>query len=113
MSELDQLREMLDEAGVGYLNRSSDVTIGCYTDPHTATEAMDGTLQMTGLTAEQVMRALELRMCRMNESDLPVFNGHDDGYFSICSECGFAIYMRRIWAPLKYCSNCGRKVVDA
>lgn len=58
MSELDQLRGLLDEAGVGYLNRSSDITIGYYTDPQTVTEAMDGTLQVTGLTAEQVMRAL-------------------------------------------------------
>lgn len=58
MSELDKLRELLDEAGAGYLNRSSDITIGYYTDPHTVTEAMDGSLQVTGLTAEQVMRAL-------------------------------------------------------
>ena len=58
MSELDKLCELLDEAGVNYLNRSSDITIGYYTDPHTVTEAMDGSLQMTGLTAEQVMRAL-------------------------------------------------------
>lgn len=112
MTELDRLRELLDEMGVGYLNRSSDITIGYYTDPHTVTEAMDGSLQMTGLTAEQVMRALGLGTCHMRETTLPfVSDSHDDGYYMICSECGFAIYMRKIWKPIKYCSNCGRKVV--
>ena len=61
MSELDRLREMLREADMDYLDRSGDVTIGYYTDdPHSATESMDGTLIVTGLTAEQVMRALEV-----------------------------------------------------
>lgn len=50
--------------------------------------------------------------CRMKEVNLPTFGGHDDGYFIVCSECGFAIYERRSWSPIKYCSNCGRKVVD-
>lgn len=61
MSELDRLRKMLLDSGKKFLNRSSDVTIDYYTDdPHYVTETMDGTLIVTGLTAEQVMRALEV-----------------------------------------------------
>lgn len=60
MSELDRLRELLLDSGKEFLDRSGDITIGYYTDdPHSATESMDGTLIVTGLTAEQVMRALE------------------------------------------------------
>lgn len=52
--------------------------------------------------------------CHMRETTLPfVHDSHDDGYFMICSECGFAIYMRKMWMPIKYCSNCGRKVVES
>lgn len=66
------------------------------------------------LTPEQATAAtLGRGTCHMRETTLSfVSDGNNDGYYMICSECGFAIYMRRIWAPLKYCSNCGRKVVD-
>jgi hypothetical protein len=70
MSELDRLRELLLDSGREYLDRSGDITIGYYTDdPHSATESIDGTLIVTGLTAEQVMRALELE----NPEKLRVF----------------------------------------
>ena len=59
MTELDHLRELLDEEGVSYLSHKGDITIGYYTeDPHSVIEAMDHSLQVTGLTAEQAMRAL-------------------------------------------------------
>ena len=109
MTEIDRLRELLDKAGVNYLNRSGDVTIGYYTDdPHTVTEAMDGTLQVTGLTAEQVMRALGQGTCHK----VRVHKVIEDEM--CCSECGrFLGFAGDIGAPLyNYCPNCGRKVVD-
>ena len=107
MTELDRLRELLDEAGVSYLNRSSDITIGYYTvDPQSVTEAMDGSLQMTGLTAEQVMRALGRGECRRTK--------HEGDGFEYCSECGgmLARWIDYSGKEPCFCPSCGREVVD-
>ena len=117
MSATDELRRMLDERGVKYSHE--DVTEGTLFVVTRDVRIYYILAREKGfevwsdwLTPEQAVEAtLGRGECRMNESDLPVFNGHDDGYFSICSECGFVNYMRRAWMPTKFCPNCGRKVV--
>ena len=131
MTELDHLRELLDEVGVVYLNRSSDITIGYYTvDPHSVIEAMDHSLQVTGLTAEQAMLALvhssnctnsgrtfanserigdERGMCHLERASW------DDGtctWGCICSACD-AHLEHETGIGYNYCPICGAKVVDA
>ncbi len=51
------LRKLLDERGENYVHDEHTVTWSYYTDPHTATESMDGTLIVTGLTPEQAIAA--------------------------------------------------------
>jgi len=53
----DELRRLLDERGEDYVSDQHSVTWAYYTDPHTATESMDGTLIVTGLTPEQAIAA--------------------------------------------------------
>ena len=57
MSTTDELLRLLDERGEDYVSDQHSVTWAYYTDPHTATESMDGTLIVTGLTPEQAIAA--------------------------------------------------------
>ena len=52
-----RLVELLDERNEHYVVNDLGVTWSYYSDPHTATESMDGTLIVTGLTPEQVVEA--------------------------------------------------------
>ena len=97
MSEIDGLKALLDGRGEPYVVNDFGVTWQYHSDPHTATESMDGTLIVTGLTPEQ---AVDATLGRGECHVAP---------FGTCSECGAqldGIYER-------YCPNCGRKVVDA
>lgn len=49
------LCKLLDERGVDYTRNDFGITWNYYSDPHTATESMDGTLIVTGLTPEQAI----------------------------------------------------------
>lgn len=37
----------------------------------------------------------------------------DDEYWLYCDECGYWLYMRKSFSRPRYCSHCGRKVVDS
>ena len=52
-----ELCKLLDECGEHYVHDGCCVTWSYYSDPHTATESMDGTLIVTGLTPEQAIAA--------------------------------------------------------
>lgn len=114
MTATESIRAMLDERGVEWRGGLPTETIVKEPIDALYVERSDGMISVyfrSYLTPEQAIEAtLGRGKCRMNESGLPVFNGHDDGYFSICSECGFVNYMRRAWLPIKFCPNCGRRV---
>ena len=62
MSEFKKLQELLEENGIQYTpqNREANVIIiDYYTDPHPVCVLWDGTLQVGGLTAEQVIKAVK------------------------------------------------------
>ena len=52
-----ELMKLLDERGVHYVHDGHCVTWSYYSDPHTATESMDGTLIVSGCTPEQAIAA--------------------------------------------------------
>ena len=56
-SATEKLRRMLDERGEDYMRNDFGITWSYYSDPHTATESMDGTLIVTGFTPEQAIAA--------------------------------------------------------
>ena len=106
MSELDHLCELLDEAGASYLSHRGDITIGYYTDdPHSVIEAMDHSLQVTGLTAEQVMRALgHSSNCTNSERTTTV--DETDTWECVCDQVGR--YGKRVTIHVMECGECGR-----
>lgn len=58
MTAIDELCRLLDERGEPYIRHGDDmVTWRYYTDPHSAIDTLDGTLQVTGLTPEQAIAA--------------------------------------------------------
>lgn len=57
MTATDELRRLLDERGEDYTRNDFGITWSYYSDPHTATESMDGTLIVTGLTPEHAIAA--------------------------------------------------------
>ena len=136
MSELDRLCELLDEAGVSYLKHRGDITIGYYTDdPHSVIEAMDHSLQVTGLTAEQAMRALvhssnctnsgrtfanSERTTTVDETETLHARGDTWGtkefdkkvivHVMECSECGHTY--EHVNGDYEFCPRCGRRIVE-
>lgn len=117
MNELDKLRGMLLDSGTEFLDHSSDLTIGYYTDPHSVTESMDGTLIVTGLTAEQVMLALGPGTCQADETDTWECVCDGIGHYGKrvtvhvmeCSECGHTY--EHVNGSYEYCPHCGRRIV--
>ena len=57
MTATDELCRLLDERGADYIENDFGITWSYYSDPHTATESMDGTLIVTGLTPAQAIAA--------------------------------------------------------
>ena len=106
------LRRMLDERGVPVVDSMFGITWDYYSNPHTATESMDGTLIVSGLTPEQAIAAtLGGGECELVYGE----NDHgDDGWW--CQSCGgwFAASFRHtgrnnIIEP-SYCQQCGKAV---
>lgn len=116
MTSTERLRAMLDERGESYVENDFGITWSYYSDPHTATESMDGTLIVTGLTPKQAIAAT-----------LGAGTCHDTGDPSdfCCSECGVRMFTdtnetytmiasdgRTIIKRPNYCPNCGKRVVE-
>ena len=110
MTATERIRAMLDERGVEYIENDFGITWSYYNDPHTATESMDGTLIVTGLTPEQAIEAtLGKGECQLKRANW------DDGtctWGCICSACD-AHLEHETGIGYNYCPNCGAKVVRA
>ncbi|MBR2684415.1 MAG: hypothetical protein IKE22_14260 [Atopobiaceae bacterium] len=102
MIAIGELCRLLDERGEPYIRHGDDmVTWRYYTDPHSAIETLDGTLQVTGLTPEQAI-AVTLGAGTCHEVE------DEDTGFIVCSECG-AVHDENYTSY--YCWCCGKKVV--
>lgn len=101
MSAIDELCQKLADRGEPVVRNSDMVTWLYYSDPHSAVEAMDGTLQVTGLTPEQAVMAT---IGRPKAKPEIVSDGSTDGAtgYCRCGACGKAIDM---WD--KFCRWCG------
>ena len=108
MTATERIRAMLDERGVEYIENDFGITWSYYNDPHTATESMDGTLIVTGLTPEQAIEAtLGKGECQLKRASW------DDGtctWGCICSACD-AHLEHETGIGYNYCPICGAKVV--
>lgn len=111
MTATDELRRLLDERGIEYIKNDFGITWSYYNDPHTATESIDGTLIVTGLTPEQAVEATLGRGTCENV-------GYYIDYTRFkCSACGYNGWTR--YAAYgedrvpRYCPNCGREVVGS
>lgn len=131
MNATEELRAILDERGESYVENDFGITWRYYSDPHTATESMDGTLIVTGLTPEQAIAATLGDVDATAERQCDARTCHDanvGGYF-VCSECEALVKLHSIgrsyvdeWGKrwyatsnehgFNYCPNCGAKVVD-
>ena len=103
MTELDTLKALLDQRGEPYVENDFGVTWRYGSDPHTATESMDGTLIVTGLTARQAIEAM-----------LGRGECHDTSKYSnsfACSKCGEETDFLTTHGGPRFCPRCGR-VVD-
>ena len=116
MSSLDELSEMLAGRCEEFFVNDFDVNWRYYSDPHTATESMDGTLIVTGLTPEQAVNAtLGTGTC---------YDVCDDPNDFVCSECGAHMFIEandtytmmtsdeNIIKRPNFCPNCGARVVE-
>jgi hypothetical protein len=119
MTDINELRRLLDERGVEW--NATDTYRLLVTSWNDASghswafmEHRDGNfskLTAYHLTPEQAIAAtLGPKVCHMKETVYP-FSDKDE-YWMVCSECGFSIYMRRGWQPLRYCSHCGARIVE-
>ena len=100
MTELERLKALLDERGEPYVEQDFGITWRYTSDPHTATESMDGTLIVTGLTANQAIEAtIGRESCKLVK--------HDDDWMK-CDHCGLATPAAHggWWF---YCPGCGRR----
>lgn len=112
MTATDELREGLRKRGESWHKWPDEesTTWQAYSNPHTATESMDGTLIVTGLTPAQAIAAtLGAGTCHVEttESWLPAERYHR------CKNCGafFAVLDASGDIPPRVCPNCGRRVV--
>lgn len=109
LTSTERLRELLDERGESYVENDFGITWSYYSDPHTATESMDGTLIVTGLTPEQAIAAtLGAGTCKLKRASW------DDGtctWGCICTACD-AHLEHETGLGYNFCPICGAKVVD-
>lgn len=108
MSATDTLCAMLADRCEEFFVNDFGVNWRYYSDPHTATESMDGTLIVTGLTPAQAIAAtLGAGVCRLKPWEME----RDTGYYD-CMQCGCG-YVADVgdWAEWHFCPNCGAKVV--
>lgn len=107
MTATERLRELLDERGESYVENDFGITWSYYSDPHTATESIDGTLQVTGLTPEQAVAAtLGTGTCHV------ITTKKLGDLFGYRLSCGHSMVNPFDDHP-DYCPWCGAKVVDA
>lgn len=117
-STIDELCRQLEERGEPYIRNFGDmVTWLYYSDPHSAVEAMDGTLQVTGLTPEQAITAtVGPGTCHLEEMDIDGDTASEwmmtreyvfDAVYR-CS-CGYRFGHTAHNRP-SYCPGCGAKV---
>ena len=115
MTATDELREGLRKRGESWHKWPDDysTTWQAYSNPHTATESMDGTLIVTGLTPAQ---AIEATLGRGTCHDK---NGFDPELGFECTVCGAMVDTYMV-TPMEmghvrqfaYCPFCGRHVVE-
>ena len=110
MTATDELKMLLEQLGERYVENGFGITWRYHIDPHTATESMDGTLIVSGLTPQQAIDAtLGRGECHVEttESWLPAERYHR------CKNCGafFAVLDASSDIPPRVCPNCGRRVV--
>lgn len=107
MTAIDELCRLLDERGEPYIRHGDDmVTWRYYTDPHSAIETLDGTLQVTGLTPAQAIAAtLGAGTCHVKAAE------KIGDLFGFSLSCGHSMVNPFNDHP-DYCPWCGRKVVD-
>lgn len=118
MTETDELRRLLDERGVEWMPSvwsAKDETFYKVEDVgYLATELSSGKMKVCiegYMTPKQTIEAtLGRSECHMTEMRFPYEN--DGGYWLKCDQCGFMLYMRDWWQPVRFCSHCGAKVVD-
>lgn len=111
-----ELRKLLRERGVRF-NEFTFMTQWAGALGESVEAYPIGTFQDTLLVkhayltpAQAVEVTLGTKVCHMKETVYP-FSDKDE-YWMVCSECGFSIYMRRGWQPLRYCSHCGARVTE-
>ena len=105
MTETNELRCMLDEAGVEWHDDGYETTCTVWTANGITWHGLwrDGSIELLAhhLTPEQAITATVGRgTCRMVYNDL--------SNLSRCTACGW----RMEGVPMYYCPRCGRKVVD-
>ena len=115
MSELDDLRAILDERGCNHIDTAYDTTWLYYSDPHCAQESMDGTLIVTGLTAEQAVDAtLGRGTCEFNVVEEFITGKRQRANICECSNCGYrCAYGFIVDERFKCCPNCGKRIRKA
>lgn len=119
-----ELREGLRKRGESWHKwpDENSTTWQAYSNPHTATESMDGTLIVTGLTPEQAIAATlgrgECKVDVLNTGDCAGYECSE--YIMHCNGCGHefghVLYNEDgdVWMSERpnFCPNCGCKVVD-
>ena len=124
MTELEQLKALLDQRGEPYVMNDFGVTWRYASDPHTATESMDGTLIVTGMTARQAIDATigreECHTVAMDCFGNPPYNQsglNGNSTACGCSECGAPWSTTGLFRGnqmrhnFKACPICGRRIV--
>jgi len=120
----DELRRLLDERGVEWeafddfeqttewsTHNGAFVYWARERDGKLLVETTAPTKCSASCTPEQAIEAtLGRGECHMTKMRLP----HDDegSYWLLCDQCGFMVYMRDWWQPVRFCSHCGAKVVS-
>lgn len=97
------LCKLLEERCEDYTRNDFGITWSYYSDPHTATESMDGTLIVTGLTPEQAVAAT---LGRLKAKAHPYGYEPDTGAFD-CTRCECGC-INDISAT--YCNDCGGEI---
>ena len=124
MTELERLKALLDERGEPYVENDFGITWRYTSDPHTATESMDGTLIVTGMTARQAIDATigrgECRLMRIDKEDCDTASDYMMSYGStlgvfdevyVC-QCGSMFGHASEERP-NFCPNCGTRIKGA
>lgn len=111
MSATDELRRMLDEAGVEWHDDGYATTCTAWSSNGITWYGLwrDGSIELLAhhLTTEQAIAAtVGCGTCHV--MTIGEFNGEGTEYYDVCSNCGYEFDDD----PLNYCPNCGRKVVD-